>query len=387
MERISNPFIVKGKIPSAYFCDREQETEKIVRWITNNNNVVLVSSRRLGKTKLIDHCFEQPAISERFYTIFVDILQTNNLQEMTYELGKAVFEALSSRSRRMVDLFLQTVKSIHGEFGFDPIDGHPKLSFSIGHIENPTYTLNEIFQFIEGVDKPCILAIDEFQRIAQYPESNVEAILRTHIQQVTNCSFIFAGSERHLLSQMFQDKNRPFYESARLLALEKIEKEKYILFANSLFVQYGKHIAPELIARVYDLHSGNTFALQKTMNTAFSLTGINAECTTSTIYNAIEEILEDGEYEYRSRLMLVSTSQKEVLYAIARAGIASRVTSSAFIGRYKLSSASSVQSAIRKLIADGWISETVTDGIRYYQLNDLFLALWIQKHYGMGYRL
>lgn len=94
---------------------------------------------------------------------------------------------------------------------------------------------------------------------------------------------------------------------------------------------------------------------------------------------AIEEILEDSDYEYRSRLMLVSTSQKEVLYAIARTGIASRVTSSAFIGKHKLTSASSVQSAIRKLLADGWISETIIDGTRHYQLNDLFLCLWIQK--------
>ena len=385
MEKVSNPFIVKGKIPSPYFCDREQETEKIVRWIRNNNNIVLVSSRRIGKTKLIDHCFEQPAVSEQFYTVFVDILQTNNLQELTYELGKAVFDAFSTRSRRLIDLFLQTVKSIHGEFGFNPIDGLPKLSFSLGQINNPTYTLDEIFQFIEQLDKPCILAIDEFQRIAQYPETNIEAILRTYIQRMNNCGFMFAGSERHLLSQMFQDKNRPFYDSARILPLEKINKDKYIEFAVSLFEQYGKHITPELAARVYDLYNGNTFAMQKTMNAAFALT--NHACTIHIIHSAIEEILEDSDYEYRSRLMLVSTSQKEVLYAIARTGIASRVTSSAFIGKHKLTSASSVQSAIRKLLADGWISETIIDGTRHYQLNDLFLCLWIQKKYGMGYQL
>lgn len=388
MAKVTNPFIVRGAIPPAYFCDREAETEKLVRSLTNGNNVVLIASRRIGKSRLIDHCFEQPAIEDGYYTVFVDILQTANMQEFTYELGKAVFEALSPVSSRMAKLFIQTVRSLHGEFGIDPITGHPKFSFSLGHIENPIYTLEEIFRFVEQADKPCIIAIDEFQRIAFYPEKNVEAVLRTYIQRLNNCGFVFAGSERHLLGQMFQDSNRPFYSSAGIIALERIDKTKYAAFAIEHFAEFGKRIDADSVSRVYDLFSGNTFAMQKTMNVAFSLTAAKAECTLDVVREAIDEILEDNTYDYRTRLMTMSTPQKEVLYAIGKRGVATQITGAEFVNHNRLGSASSVQSAMRKLIADGWVAETVgEEGKKSYQLTDLFLALWIQQRYGVGYHL
>jgi len=388
MEKVTNPFIIRGAIPESYFCDREKETERLVRYLTNGNNVVLHAPRRIGKSKLIEHCFEQPAIKGKYYTIFVDILQTGNLQEFTFEFGKAVFEATASLGNKMMKLFVQTVQSLHGEYSIDPFTGFPKFSMSIGHIENPMYTIEEVFHFLEQADKPCIVAIDEFQRIADYPEKNVEAILRTHIQRMQNCEFVFAGSDRHLLGQMFQDYNRPFYESAATLTLDKIERNKYNAFVLKHFEEFGKHIAPEDVDRVYSLFNGNTYAMQKTIHTAFSLTPEKETCTLTTIRQAIDDIIEDNDFTYRTHLMPMGLSQKEALYAIARSSIATQITSAAFVGKYRLGSASSVQSAVRKLKAEGWVTESINqDGQKQYQLNDYFLMLWVQKNYGKGYEL
>ena len=388
MENVTNPFIIRGAIPEAYFCDREKETERLVRYLTNGNNVVLHAPRRIGKSKLIEHCFEQPAIKGKYYTIFVDILQTGNLQEFTFEFGKAVFEAIASLGDKMIKQFAQTVQSLHGEYTIDPFTGFPKFSMSIGHVANPVYTIEEVCRFLEQADKPCIVAIDEFQRIADYPEKNVEAILRTHIQRMRNCEFVFAGSDRHLLGQMFQDYNRPFYESAAIFTLEKIERSKYNTFALKHFAEFGKHIASEDVNRVYDLFDGNTFAMHKTLHMAFSLTSENGVCTLETIRRAIDDIIEDNDFAYRTHLMPMGLSQKEVLYAIARSGKAMQITSAAFVGKYRLGSPSSVQSAVRKLKADGWVAEEIDPkGQKYYQLNDYFLMLWIQKKYGRGYEL
>lgn len=388
MEKVTNPFIVLGTIPDPYFCDREKETERLVRYLTNGQNVVLHAPRRIGKSKLIEHCFEQPAIKGKYYTIFVDILQTGNLQEFTYEFGKAVFEATASLGDKLMKQFAQTVQSLHTEYTIDPMTGFPKLSLSIGHIENAIYTIEEVFRFLEQADKPCIVAIDEFQRIADYPEKNVEAILRTHIQKMRNCKFVFAGSDRHLLGQMFQDYNRPFYNSAATITLEQIERSKYNAFATMHFEEYDKHIAPEDVDRVYDLFDGNTFAMQKTLNIAFSLTGKKEWCTIDTIRQAIDEIIEENDFSYRTHLMSVGSSQKEVLFAIARSGKAMQITSAAFVGKYRLGSASSVQSAVRKLKADGWVAEYINQaGQKYYQVNDYFLMLWIQKKYGRGFEI
>ena len=54
-----NPFVTTGYVGKEYFCDREKETEDIVRLLTNGNNVALISPRRYGKTDLLRHCFAQ----------------------------------------------------------------------------------------------------------------------------------------------------------------------------------------------------------------------------------------------------------------------------------------------------------------------------------------
>ena len=72
----------------------------------------------------------------------------------------------------------------------------------MGDIKTPAITLDEIFRYLEEADKPCLISIDEFQVIAKYPEGDVEAILRTHIQHCSNAKFIYAGSQRHMMGEI-----------------------------------------------------------------------------------------------------------------------------------------------------------------------------------------
>ncbi len=230
MAKIINPFIVTGKIEPEYFCDRVTESARLVKSITNGNNLVIISPRRMGKTGLIRFCYDKPEISKEYYTFFIDILHTSSLREFTYLLGREIYETLLPRSRKMANLFIQTIKSISGKFGFDPISGTPTFNVELGDIDRPEYTLEEIFRYLANADKPCIVAIDEFQQIAKYPEKNIEALLRTHIQKLRNSNFIFAGSERHMMQEMFTSAARPFYHSADMLELKAIVPEIYIPF-------------------------------------------------------------------------------------------------------------------------------------------------------------
>ena len=137
----------------------------------------------MGKTGLIRFCCDKPEISREYYTFFIDILHTSSLREFTYLLGKEIYETLLPRSRKMARAFLQTLRSLSGKFGFDPLSNLPVFSLELGDIERPEYTLDEIFRYLAGADKPCIVAVDEFQQVAKYPEKNIEALLRTHIQR------------------------------------------------------------------------------------------------------------------------------------------------------------------------------------------------------------
>lgn len=61
---MKNPFVTNGYAGPEYFCDRVEETQHITEMLTNENNMALISPRRIGKTELIHHCFAQPVIQK-----------------------------------------------------------------------------------------------------------------------------------------------------------------------------------------------------------------------------------------------------------------------------------------------------------------------------------
>lgn len=373
-----NPFIVTGKIAPEYFCDRVAESDRLIKSITNGNNLVIISPRRMGKTGLIQFCYDKPEISKDYYTFFIDILHTSSLREFTYLLGKEIYERLLPRSRRMAKLFVQTLKSISGKFGFDPVFNLPTFSIELGDIERPEYTLEEIFQYLDHADKRCVVAIDEFQQIAKYPEKNIEALLRTHIQKQGNSNFIFAGSERHMMQEMFSSAARPFYHSADMLELKAIAPEIYIPFVVNHFKKCRRHIEAANVEKVYNLFKGHTYYIQKTFNEAFADTPEGGECTIETIRDAIDEMIASNDTIFREILSNVPEKQKTLLYAIAREGEAERITSADFIKRHSLTSASSVQSATKKLLE----KDLITEINKVFSVTDKLFAMWINKIYG-----
>lgn len=373
-----NPFIVTGKIAPEYFCDRVAESAKLIKSISNGNNLVIISPRRMGKTGLIQFCYDKPEISGEYYTFFIDILHTSCLREFTFLLGKEIYETLLPRSRKMLKLFIQTLKSIKGKFGFDPVSDLPVFNIELGDIEHPEYTLDEIFQYLEHADKRCIVAIDEFQQIAKYPEKNIEALLRTHIQKQMNANFIFAGSERHMMQKMFSSAARPFYNSADMMELKAIVPEIYVPFIVGHFEKCKRRIDPADVEKVYNLFKGHTYYIQKTFNEAFAETAEGGECTMDTIRAAIDEMIASNDTIFREILSNIPEKQKALLYAIAGEGEAERITSSEFIKRHGLTSASSVQSAAKKLLE----KEIITETNKVFSVTDKLFSMWITRIYG-----
>lgn len=377
MAKEINPFIVTGKIKPQYFCDREQESARLVKSITNSNNMVIISPRRMGKTGLIRFCYEKPEIKETYYTFFIDILHTSSLREFTYLLGKEIYEALLPRNKKMALAFVQALKSINGKFGFDPMTNMPTFSVELGDIDRPEYTLEEIFKSLAAADKPCVVAIDEFQQISKYPEKNIEALLRTHIQKISNSNFIFAGSERSMMQAMFLSSARPFYRSADVMELNAIDKDIYVPFIVEHFESQKRKINPENVGKVYDLFKGHTFYIQKTFNESFTDTPIGDECTLETVRTAIDSMIAYNDTIFREILSNIPEKQKELLYAIAKEGDAKQILSGEFIKRYSLASSSSVQAATKKLLDRNLITETD----KVYSVTDKLFAMWINREY------
>jgi len=367
-----NPFVIEGYLSPEYFCDRQEETALLTRHLTNSCNVALIAPRRLGKSGLIFNCFQQEVIREQYHCIYIDIYDSKNLSEFVYTLGKGILTALKPKGRKVWEFFLQMLQSLKSTISFD-INGNPEWNVGIGDIQTPDVTLDEIFAYLEQADKPCLVAIDEFQTIASYPEKTVEATLRKRIQNCHNANFVFSGSKRHMMALMFTSQSRPFYHSASIMGLEAINEDVYLEFANHHLAKNGKEISAEAFDYLYHRFDGITWYIQYVLNMLYSSVSDQSLLTVDDVKAAISMILAQHRFAYQALIFQLTAKQKQVLVAIAKEGKPSSLMSQAFLQKYRLG-ASTVQGAVKTLLEKDFITQD--EGC--FQLCDKFLELYLK---------
>lgn len=372
---ITNPFILSGKIPEPYFCDRDAETKHLINTLTNGQDLCLISPRRMGKSKLVKHFYNQSEISSHYNCFYIDLLHTSSLREFLFTFGKCVFDTLQSRSEKIAMDFLRIVRSINASFSIDPISGQPQFGLSLGESTPPEYTLENIFQYLEQSELPCIICFDEFQQISNYNEKNIEALLRSYIQHLSNTHFIYSGSERHILYNMFAEKARPFYKSTSFMELQAIKQETYSEFVIHWFEQYGKHINNELIEIYYTFAEGNTYALQRISHEVFASLSENESADRNVLATTIDSIIEFEKSRYAHTLSLLPERQQLLLFAIAREGKIDKIMSGNFIRKHHLPSSSAVQNAVKHLLE----MDLITLEDKQYKVPDVFFRRYLTQ--------
>jgi hypothetical protein len=374
-EMIDNPFVTNGYAGPEYFCDRVEETALLTNLLTNGNNVALMSPRRVGKTDLMKHCFQQDDVRDNYYCFIIDIYATNSLRDFVNMFGKSILEALKPKGRKVWESFLSTLLSVRSEISFD-INGNPVWGLGVGSMTPPQTTLDEIFAYLRSADKHCLVAIDEFQQILYYTDRNVEAALRTQIQQCPNANFIFAGSQRHLMSEMFLSPARPFYQSVVPMSLYPISLERYWAFANPQFAKNGnRQVTYKVVETVYQRFEGITANVQRMMNMLYMLTPKGETCDIDMIDRAIDTYLQLSSEYYAELLRQMPEKQRNVFLAIAAEGRVRSISGGKFAHKYHLPSASSVVSAVKGLLEKDFITQT--DNV--YYVYDRFFQLWLEK--------
>lgn len=374
---VNNPFVVGKYLSDKYFCDRQQETEFLRKQVFNERDVALISPRRIGKSGLILHFFNQPDIRSQYHVFFVDIYATTSLSEFVYTLGREIYAQLKPQAAVWKEKFFQVIGSFRVGFKLDAMTGAPTFDLGLGDVQSPQTSLDEIFAYIEESDKPCIIAIDEFQQIGQYAETNVEALLRSKIQHCSKAHFIFSGSKRHLMSNMFNSPSKPFYQSAISMGLDPIPVDTYTDFAVRLFEEGGRHLEPEVVACVWQQYDGYTWFVQMLMNELYALTPVGETCRLDRLDEARQNVILSQEGSYKDLLAKLPPKQKVVLQAIARERLARNITSSAFVKKYNLHSASSVQAAVKLLMHN----DIITQQDDAYRVYDHFFAEWLATKY------
>lgn len=374
MKQLSNPFVIGKYVDKDYFCDREKESELLVHHIVNGRHVTLMSERRVGKTGLIEHVFSNHLTND-YETFLIDIYTCKNLREMVYLLANEVFKKIS-RKQPLLDKLLSVVHSLKATLSYNSVTGQPEFGIGLGEITQPENTLDEILNYLESSDKVCVVAIDEFQRIANFEEDNIEALLRTKIQHLKNIQFVFAGSERHLLEGIFNDPSRPFYNSVVFMQLLPIEKSRYVSFCQRLFSLYEKSVSEALISRLYDCFQGITWYMQLSMNEAFTMAERGGYVGEETYEQILNHMVDSKRFTFEDRYATLTEKQKSVLLAIAAEFPKElNLTSQEFISKYKLKTASSVQTAVKGLTEKGILNDS--HGTK--RPADLLFIMWLKK--------
>ncbi len=375
MKLLNNPFVIGKYVSKDYFCDREKESEQLVHHIVNGRHVTIMSERRLGKTGLVEHVFAN-CLPEGYETFLIDIYTCKNLREMVYMLANEVFKKIAKR-QLLLERLLRIVRSLKTTLTYDAVMGVPQLGLSLGEIQQPEVTLDEIFHYLETSEKVCVVAIDEFQKIASFEEGNIEALLRTKIQHLKKTQFIFAGSEHHLMEGIFSDPGRPFYNSVVFMQLLPIDKGEYVRFCQHLFSLYGKTVSETLVERLYDCFQGITWYLQLSMNEAFTMAERGGRVEDEAYEQILNHMVDSKRFTFEDRFASLTEKQKTVLLAIATEyPNVLNPTSHDFISRYNLKTASSVQTAIKGLTEKG----ILTDSHGTKRPTDLLYILWL-KHF------
>ena len=372
-KRLENPFVYQGYVGPEYFCDRTEETENVIAALKNGRNLTLISPRKIGKTGLIDHSFYQMKKDEKdAICLNIDIFATKNLQEFVETLGRAVIEDALEREKSFVAKVLDFFKGLRPTITPDLLTGVPTVSINVVPVQ-AEYTLKSILTHLNELNKPVYLAIDEFQQIMEYPETGIEALLRSHIQHIYHVRFIFSGSKKHMMEEMFCAPNRPFYQSTQLMNLEPLHEEIYYDFARRFFEVKKGSLNRQVFHNLYSRFDGYTWYMQAVLNRLYKYD--KKVETDSQVAEAILFHIKTMAPHYQTITSFLTDNQFSLLKAIALAEVVQQPLSGEFIKRFELPSASSVKAALAVLTEKDLVYQS-TEG---YIVYDRFLGLWLKR--------
>jgi hypothetical protein len=230
------------------------------------------------------------------------------------------------------------------------------------------------FCISEKSEQPCYVAFDEFQTIAEYKDVKMEALLRTYIQQLKNVQFIFAGSKKHVMAQMFTSAKRPFYRSTQMMNIDVIDEVAYYQFACKHFAAHCQQINRDVFHELYTMVDGYTWYVQVLLNRLYQ-SGVEV-IDSHAVKTALNKLIQEEEPAYQTYCRLITDRQLQVLRAIAKEGIVKEPGSNQFLQKYQLGAYSTVRGAILTMIDKELLYQN-DDG--NYLVYDKFFSYWLQQ--------
>ena len=374
---MENPFTIKSYESKDLFCDREEELQLMLRNCINSTDMTLISQRRMGKTGLILRLFEElKEVKPTIHTIYIDIFASRNIDDFIKLMAEATMKSFQPKTS-IGDKLLTFIKSLRPQLSFDNITGDPQLQIAYQTTHEKEYTLRGLFDFLDNQGEHIVIAIDEFQQIRDYPEQNMEALLRTYIQQTHNLTFIFCGSKKHLMADIFANEKKPFYNSTTFISLGKISEASYSAFIRKLLKERHRNITDEALQFILEWTHRHTYYTQQLCHTVYA--NGSKDITIEDVKKACEQLMKQGETVYLQYRQMLTDKQWDYLIAVAKEGSIQQITASNFLKRHKIGTPSVSRRLADALCAKGLINDEVTLKGTIYSLSDVFLSHWMER--------
>lgn len=372
MKQPGTPFPTTAYFGPEYFCDREEELASLKRNLKGGNSTTLVALRRLGKTALIKHLFHH--LGSRYTQIYLDILPTESLGDLLNQFTSSIAEAIPENSSAGKKIWT-FIRSLRPTVTYDALQGTPVFSINATQ-DQSRQSIQDLLVLLENQAKPTVIAIDEFQQILSYPEQQTDAWLRSIIQKLTNVTFIFAGSQQHLMQELFANPQRPFFRSTQFLKIDKLAHGAYQEFIIRKFSEKRKSITPELVDEMLNWADHHTYYVQLLCNRTFLASGkrVDSECWKEEA----RRILKEQEFVFFGYREMLTVPQWSLLKALAKDGHVPHPTSADFISRHALGNPATVLRSLKSLQKMELVyRETDTEGQSYYGIYDVLFRRWI----------
>jgi hypothetical protein len=376
----TNPFRFGDLALDDAFIDREHELSELKADMRNGQNVVVFAPRRYGKSSLLWRASHQLIRNRQVLVAQVDLMKTPTKERLAAKLAVSIYEDVASSVSRARDraagLFrgLRVAPTVTVD-----MDGSLGFSFQAGHAsEDIDATLEHLLQMPAalGADrgKRVALVFDEFQEVVKI-DRHLLPLMRSVFQEQPEVAHVYLGSKRHMMEQIFNDDNEPFWRSARHMELGVLPPAAFAKFLHARFAQTSRAVDEEVVEALLETTHSHPYGTQELAYALWEVTPAGAAATMTELEEALARVLHSENAHFLRIWEGASRAQRTVLEALAHEAGAPPLAS-AYRRRHNLAGTSTVQKAIEALVND----ELVERHGAGYRLAEPFLAEWLVRN-------
>ena len=356
------------------FTDRTKESQRLKMNFENGLNVILISPRRMGKTSLVKHV-TQLVDKEIVQPVYVDIYDCRSEYDFYNKFAEAIMIQTASKVEIMMENIRRFLARLSPKISMSP-DSVADYSISLG-ITPKEYSPEEVLalpeQMAKQIGKHIVVCIDEFQQVAEWPDSlQVQKRMRGAWQHHQRASYCLFGSRQHMMNQLFQSKRMPFYQFGEPNYLQAISTEDWIPFIQSKFEKKGLHIEERFVRQICDtVENQSSYVQQLSWNVMLNT---EQEVTEQAVVQGINDLLMQCTPLFMEQTGSLTTYQMNLLRAIVD-GQHTQWTSQEVLTKYNLGTKSNVAKMQKVMIERDFIVST-EHGLF---LSDPVMGLWFKR--------